>query len=107
MDVYTIICLMYIKIILIKLPTKLRPHEIGKFWLPTYIVWTEVHYNMEVSHITLKFQVYKSFQIFIVITYVSMLQDLVINYFENFHDVISYFSSNVIYWWQMAYFKKQ
>lgn len=32
---YTIICLTFIKIVLITLPTKLCPHQPGKFWLPT------------------------------------------------------------------------
>lgn len=37
-NLYTIICLISIKIILITLSTKLRPHGAGKFWLPTNIV---------------------------------------------------------------------
>lgn len=34
-NLYTIICLIFIKIIPITLPMKLRPHEQGKFWLLT------------------------------------------------------------------------
>lgn len=33
-NLYIIICLKFIKFILITLPTKLRPQEPGKFWLP-------------------------------------------------------------------------
>lgn len=36
-NLYTIICFIFIKIILITLPTKLYPHESGKFWLPKNI----------------------------------------------------------------------
>lgn len=37
MNVYTSICLICIKIISNLLPTKLRLHEPGKFWLPMNI----------------------------------------------------------------------
>lgn len=36
-NLYKIICLIFIKIIPITLPMKLRPHEQGKFWLLTNI----------------------------------------------------------------------
>lgn len=35
MNLYTIICLILIKVIPITLPTKLCPHKLGKLWLPT------------------------------------------------------------------------
>lgn len=35
-NLYKIDCLIFIKIILIIQPTKLRPDELGKFWPPTY-----------------------------------------------------------------------